>query len=162
MYIIATTRFNNETWEENKKWREKHDWDGCIYGAPVKISEDIPGYSALFILEMNNDKNKIEGIGLIYNRLYYDNSYRIYADRNYNRYTYKSKYRISRENLSTEEETIMKKFDVLLFTGSRHLKRGQGITSVPRYILKNKDNFNYKKYFKHLFIQHFGPQNILY
>ena len=158
MYTIATTRFNNFTWEENKKWREKHDWEGCIYGTPVHISEEIPGNTIIFILEMNNEENKVEGIGIIYNRLHLDQRYKIYQDQNYNRFTYKSKYRIPRENLSLEEEKIIKKFDTLLFTGSRHLKRGQGITSIPQYILKNKDKFNYKKYFKNLFIQHFQNQ----
>ena len=72
MYTIATTRFNNATWEENKRWREKHEWYGCIYATPVRISEDIPGNTIVFILEMNNEENKVEGIGIIYNRLHFD------------------------------------------------------------------------------------------
>ena len=38
---IATTRFNNETWEQNQTWRRRNEWDGCIYGSPMEMKEDI-------------------------------------------------------------------------------------------------------------------------
>ena len=38
-YYIGTVRFSNETFQENKKWREENDWDGCIYGSPTPIAQ---------------------------------------------------------------------------------------------------------------------------
>ena len=94
MFTIATTRFTNKTWTEKEEWCKKNEWKGCIYGTPRKITDKIPHNSILFVLEMNNDKNRIESIGLIKNSLYADKYYKIYSDGNYNRYVYKSLYKI--------------------------------------------------------------------
>ena len=72
MYYIGTVRFSNETFQENKKWREENDWDGCIYGSPTPIAQSpywrkVGMGAEIFILEMNNDEDRIEGIGLIKN-----------------------------------------------------------------------------------------------
>ena len=85
---------------------------------------------------------------------------RIYDDRNYNRYTYRSNYRIDRSIITTEEEKIFKIFDVLLFKGSRHMKRGQGITSVPLWISKNK-HIDFIAFFRELFVKYFIDIKIL-
>ena len=57
MYVIATTRFNRATFNENKTWREKHKWKGAIYSTPLMTN--ISPEKVIFILEMNNDENKI-------------------------------------------------------------------------------------------------------
>ena len=44
---------------------------------------------------------------------------------------------LSREELHEHEEKIMQILDMLCFKGSRHLKRGSGITSLPQWIIKN-------------------------
>ena len=31
-FYIGTTRFTTSTYAENKAWRDKHNWRGCIYG----------------------------------------------------------------------------------------------------------------------------------
>jgi len=154
MHIIATTRFNTKTWKENESWREKNQYQGCIYGCPKQICIDITPTIPMFILEMHNDENKVKGIGFIKNSIIMDKLYRIYEDRNYNRYTYKSKYRIDRTVLSKKEETIIKIFDGLLFKGSGHLKRGQGITSIPSWMANNK-HINFVKFFKELFSKYY-------
>ena len=69
MFYLATTRFNTKTWNENCQWREKHQWNGCVYGSPVRISDKYIPNSKMFVLEMHNDKNKIQGIGLIKNSI---------------------------------------------------------------------------------------------
>ena len=94
---IATTRFNNETWEQNLTWRRRNEWDGCIYGSPMEMKEDIYKGALVIILEMNNDVNKIMGLGLVKNSVATDKYYKIYKWGNYNRYTYKSEYRIDRD-----------------------------------------------------------------
>lgn len=148
---IATTRFNNESFIENERWRERNNFTGCIYGTPIKIKENVVPNSTIFVIEMNNDENKIMGIGLIKNALHMPNK-RIYSAGNYNRYTYKGKYRINRINLSLNEEyeKVIKIMEELLFKGSRHMKRGQGITIVPDWISNNK-HINFKKYFNKMF-----------
>jgi len=76
---IATTRFNNETHFQNSTYKQKVKQIGyeCIYGTPMKIKEKIPLHSYVYVIEMNNDKNKIEGIGLIKNERKVDKNYRI-------------------------------------------------------------------------------------
>ena len=64
-FNIALTRFTNETYLQNKFWRERHSHYGCIYGCPVKISYVIDPDIILFVLEMNNTTNKIMGISVI-------------------------------------------------------------------------------------------------
>ena len=98
-YYIGTTRFNNSTFNENQMWREKHSHKGCIYGFGVTMSVKIPINSNVFVIEMNNNKNKIKGIGLIKNHFYNDQKYNIYNDQNYNRFIYKGSFRISREKI---------------------------------------------------------------
>ena len=89
---ICITRFDNKTFNENKLWKEKNNESGCIYGTPVKISEKIFPEEMLIVLEMNNSENRLEGIGIIKNRLCKENrkKYKIYSDNNYNRFIYKS------------------------------------------------------------------------
>lgn len=150
MYELATTRFNTETWTENTNWREKHIWNGCIYGLQKKITNRILISNHIFVLEMHNDKNNIMGIGAIKNKLVLNKRPKIYKDYNYNFYIYKSKYRVDRNELTKKETKIIKILDVLLFKGCRHVKRGQGILRIPEWIIKNK-HLNFIKHFKKMF-----------
>ena len=133
-FYIGTTRFTNKTFYENKRWRENHNWTGCIYGTPIPIA-NTPHYSKIekddkiFVLEMNNDTNKIEGIGYILNHIRHDFKARIYSDCNYNRYIYRSKHRLDRKQI--KNASIIEFFEKVLFKGKGHLKRGQGITLIP-------------------------------
>ena len=128
--FIMTSRFNNNTWEENTYFREKQSKIGCIYCSPNPVSMNIPNESILFILEMNNDKNHISGVGMVMNKPKI-NKYFVYENGNYNRYSFIGNYRIDRTEMTEEENTIMRVFDILCFTGNRHMKRGQGLTMFP-------------------------------
>ena len=154
MPCIGTTRFNSGTWQENKQWRETNNHNGWIYGTPMRLNEKIYIGDIVFILEMNNDKNKIEGIGMVRNTVYADKKYTIYKDGNYNRFIYKSDYRIDRQQLTRYEEKIFELLDILVFKGGRHLKRGQGITQLPKWICDNK-HFDFIKFFKKVFNKRF-------
>jgi hypothetical protein len=88
----------------------------------------------MFVLEMNNDTNKIIGVGMIRNHAICS-KYHVYENGTYNRYAYSGKYRIDRSEMAEEEEVIMQAFDILCFTGNRHMKRGQGLKSFPVDIL---------------------------
>ena len=152
MHVIATTRFNSKTWCENERWREKNDWKGCIYGTPMVIKESIGLNVPMFVLEMHNDTNIVKGIGLVRNSISKEKRHRIYTDGNYNRYTYKSEYRIDRADMSKKELVVMRMFDVLLFKGKRHLKRARGITVVPDAISKNR-HIDFIGFFRKMFLK---------
>ena len=61
-FWIGTTRFTNYTYKENQDWRERFKWKGCIYGLNKKLPLTVPHLGLVFVLEMNNDQNKIMGI----------------------------------------------------------------------------------------------------
>ena len=65
MTTICCTRFNEDTWSQNERWRRQNNYIGSIYNSPVKIREIIPLLSIIYVIEMNNDINKIMGIGII-------------------------------------------------------------------------------------------------
>lgn len=135
MIKIMATRFNNSTWDENCRWREKNNFNGCIYNSPVYIKDNIPLQIPLFVIEMNNETNKIEGIGKIVNYVHTDKKYKVYSDLNYNRYTYHGKQRVNRDMIKDKEK--LEKLEDRLFKGKSHLKRGQGILNVPSDIYRD-------------------------
>jgi hypothetical protein len=132
--ILVTTRFNNSTWTENQQYIKKYPHIGCIYPSPEMNSKEMTDGTYLFVLEMNNEENKIMGIGLVKNHPIY-NKYKVYSNQNYNRFAYLGKVRIDRKDMDDMEEKIMKAFDILCFKGSRHMKRLQGIKAFPADIL---------------------------
>jgi len=79
----------------------------------------------------------------------------IYKDRNYNRFTYKSEYRVSRSKMTNDEKQIIRVLDKVLFKGSRHLKRGQGIIALPTHIT-NTTYVDLLMFFRTMFKKRFG------
>lgn len=134
--FICTTRFTDATWEENKNYMKnlRSSKTKCIYGSPFTLKSRIPHEGIVFVLEMNNDQNKIMGVGLIRNHPI-QGKHRIYENGNYNRYAYLGLYHISREEMAEDENNIMNAFDILCFKGSKHMKRGSGINLFPDEIL---------------------------
>lgn len=75
---LACTRFNNNTWQEYQDWINTNQQTyeqiyqrplKCIYGTPREISnKKIPPQAKILVIEMNNDENKIMGIGEIINQ----------------------------------------------------------------------------------------------
>ena len=135
--LILTSRFNNKTWFENSQIREKHSIQ-CIYCSPQKINEDLQHHSFLFVVEMNNDENRIEGIGIIRNKIQYDNKIRVYEEGDYNRYVYTGKYRLDYKILMEFCPRIVEAFNQLLFKGKAHSKRGRGLTKFPKNLFKTE------------------------
>lgn len=156
MVTLVTTRFNTKTWQERQQWLERNEWDGCIYGTPIRVNQDIKPH--MIVLEMHNDENKIKAISFVKNQVLFDKTYSVYKDRNYNRYIYKSRYRLVivhiEETLTPLEKKILAIFNQLLFKGACHFKRAQGITAVPNWIMKNKI-IDFSKHFKDLFIRYY-------
>lgn len=127
-FYLASSRFNNNTWMENRKFCEEYK-KKIAYCCPVPISMKIPLDVFIGVLEMNNDTNRIIGIGLINNRTVHKTW--VYENGNYNSYTFIGKRRIDRLEMTEEEEKIMQILDQYCFKGNGHLKRGQGITYFP-------------------------------
>ena len=154
---IASSRFNQQTWDENCSYRREKNISGCIYGSPCQLSSKIQPKTLVFIMEMNNTTNKIEGIGLIYNIIKCDRYYRVYDTGNYNRYIYGSEFRISRNVLMQYNDELVKALEHILFKGKTHMKRGSGITTVPEKLLKNElfNGINARKELINIFKQYF-------
>ena len=127
-FHLVTSRFTNETWCENRNFCENFK-NKTAYCSPIPISGKIPPDVLVGVLEMNNDTNRIIGIGFIPNKIYPKTW--IYENGNYNRNTYIGKRRIDRSDMTESEEKIMELLDSYCFKGNGHLKRGQGITSFP-------------------------------
>jgi ribosomal protein S13 len=150
---ITTTRFNNETWEENRNYVKHHHGVGCAYGTCEQISTKIHNEGVLMVLEMNNDENRIMGIGMVRNHPL-ARKHRIYSNEEYNRYAYVGRHRIDRLEMNSEEETIMRAFDILCFKGSRHLKRLRGIKTFPIDMLyRCKKVMDLPEFIKNMFIK---------
>jgi phage pi2 protein 07 len=158
MFYLACTRFNNQTYKENTNYRIKNG-ESVIYGSAFKTRQIYSVGALIFVTEMNNETNKIEGIGLIKNLLVCDKYYKIYDDNNYNRYIYRGKYWLSREQLDKLDIEISETLNNILFKGKSNMKRMSGITVLTDKLftnweyelrdLKNKVKNAFLNYFKH-------------
>jgi hypothetical protein len=151
MFTLVSTRFNNETFQENLHYREKKGIS-CIYCSPQPMSPKIGLESLVVVVEMNNSTNQIEGIGLIKNKVE-TKSYYVYDTRNFNRYIFKSDYRISRNELLRNHEKIVERLEERLFKGKTHLKRGSGFTTIPEKLVTWEDEINMKQWIQTVFIE---------
>jgi hypothetical protein len=99
----------------------------------------VPVDAGIFILEMNNNTNEIEGIGIIRNMptRCEEVGLKIYNDDYYNSYFYHGTYHISRKKILEKHENIkpLAYLENLIFKGSKHLKRGgnAGCFSLTNY-----------------------------
>lgn len=141
---IVTTRFSNNTWKENMDYLVKNKDICCIYGSPQEMSPKILYDSIVFVIEMNNTINQIEGIGLVKNRPFVDKYYSIYSEGNYNRFVYKSNYRIDRESILRVDPMIVDILEYVVFKEKSHLKRGSGFTTITQELLKRKKSETYQ------------------
>ena len=137
MFYLASTRFNDSTWEENRNYRKKKDTPTVLYGTSIKINKKYPPGVIMFVIEMNNEKNEILGIGLIRNLLVLDKKHPIYSAGDYNRYIYGGDYWISREDLLLQKRYLVEILDTILFKGKSHLKRQSGISVLTPKLFTN-------------------------
>ena len=59
MYGVLLSRFTNETYAENKRYKETHSIK-CIYGSTLPISPSLPMID-YFVIEMNKSYYPNEG-----------------------------------------------------------------------------------------------------
>lgn len=134
-FYLGSSRFTNDTWQENRNFCLKYNIK-TAYCSPIPISTKIPLDVLICVLEMNNETNRVIGIGLIRNKII--PKIWIYEHGNYNRNTYIGKRRIDRSEMTDTEEKVMEILDSYCFKGNGHLKRGQGITSFPvKYLFES-------------------------
>lgn len=159
MFHIASTRFNNATFAENMAYRQKKE-EIVLYGTSISTHKKYTVGSIFAVFEMNNEENRIEGIGLITNNIVFDKKHKIYSDSDYNRFIYRGKYWIGREQLLVLDEDLVTIFDKILFKGKSHLKRQSGITVVTEKLTKKWDHdlAIMKRRVKGLFINTFKMQ----
>ena len=108
---------------------------------------DLNGKVA-FMVAIKKCRYKIMGIGLVRN--YINPKYKmcIYkSDTNYNRYVYNSAHRKDRSEINKK---LLCALELILFKGSGHFKRGQGITTIP-WKRFGKSGSDIYKLFKGLF-----------
>jgi hypothetical protein len=83
---------------------------------------------------MNNEKNQIEGVGAIRNKV--DRKrHRVFSDYSYNRFTYRGNYRLTREQLKEADADMVAMLEMILFKGKSHAKRQCGITLISSKVL---------------------------
>lgn len=148
--MLASARFNQKTFREREEFMRRNNIE-CIYGTQLKIKPKVALNQLLLVVEMNNEINKIMGIGLIRNILCDQQD--IYHDTNYNRFTYMGKYRITREQMEEHDKHIVEIFDLILFKGYTHIKRHSGITIIPPALLScdRVENIDLTKKVKSMF-----------
>ena len=156
MVFICTTRFNTETLQQNCAWRRRHQkLDECVYGSPIPMKHAVRENAWMIVLEMQNDANKIAGIGLVKNSPNLPSvpishskgggggalKPSVYNCGNYNRFIYQGAYRIDLLSndpddikLTREEQLVIKMLELALFYGPNHSKRGKGICELPKHV----------------------------
>ena len=158
MFYLACISFNNKTYDENMGYRNNKYNKKVIYGSMLKIREIYPTESLIFIAEMNNSENKIEGIGLIKNILVYNKKHKIHENNEYNRYIYQGKYWLSRTQILDVDFEILTIFDDILFKGKSHLKNRIGIRIITDNLFVNWSSYDLttlKNKVKHVFNHYF-------
>ena len=162
---ILTTRFSNYGIKENRVWRDEHGLNtSCVYGTPVMITHHVMDDAYAFVIQMNNDKNKVEGIGLIRNKVCEQRYRRIHSDPNLNRYSYEGEYRVDVSQIGHHEDDeddeyykkLIQTLEVLLFKGKRHSKRSIGISRIPNWIKYNRFDYDFGKALFEMFEKYAG------
>ena len=64
-FLVGTVRYNNKTYLQNHSWKQRKKHKGCAYGLNKPLCKKIPKGKYIYIIEMNNDINKIMGINAI-------------------------------------------------------------------------------------------------
>jgi len=156
MKYIAVTRFNDDTFNEYINFLNNNNLNKCesVINTPVKINSNIQINSVLYVLEMNNSKNKIMGINKIINRNYNNQKIKVYDHLPYNRYSYLGSKRIDRKNLNNIEKQIIQFFEHICFKGKKHMKRGHGIQIISNNFLRKTEKVvNLLSFIENMFIE---------
>jgi hypothetical protein len=126
MAIIMVYKHTSQSLRELDEWKKRKKHHDHCYNFERMLDKNIPKDIPIFIIDANNDLDRIEGIGIIYNtkikKMY---RYNIYSIQRYNRFSYKTPYYTGVDDIKTTEKGVMciKFLEYVLFYGHRHLKR---------------------------------------
>lgn len=153
VYDIYTTRFTSDTYHQNMRYKQNINWGGSLYSTMLTFPANTPD-KLLFVLDMNNTTNKIVSIGLVLNSLAKEQNINIYSNPAFNNYVYKSSYHISLarfygdidelgiceqdKDISDWQKFIEDEFELKLFYGKSHSKRGGSFMVFPKKFKKRK------------------------
>lgn len=131
-HFIETTRFNSASLEVNRHARG----EGCLYGNPYPLKKRQQPFR--FVLELNNDTNRIEGVGLISAKSLLRGSQEVfrnvYENVLFNQNVYRGQYRVGRKVLDDYNEfsaELIQQLEDCCFHGFHHVKRGNGFSKLP-------------------------------
>ena len=124
---VLLHKHSNETYTALNEWRTKKNITGTSYNLDHKLHKSLPDKTPLYIIDINNDVNRIEGIGILYKckikRLY---KYNIYPHRERNRYSYKTPFYMKRDaliELNNKSKLCIYFLEYVLFYGKKNYKR---------------------------------------
>jgi len=126
--------FNLNLIRENENWKERNNYEGCIYSTPNKGLRHIKEKNIVFVFEANMEINEIIGMGIILK----ENSkkVKIYSDSNKNRYNYRGKYHFSKEELIKMNEEFVDNIEKMIFKSKFHLKRINGLSIISKRLME--------------------------
>lgn len=138
MVLVATTRFTNATYAENMEYRKRKGL-ACVYGLQEPLSERCAYGAEVFVFEMNNDANRIEGVGLIRN-VHTGEYHKIHENNQYNLCSYVGSYHMTRDQLAEYcNKEWLQDMEELMFKGKSNLKRLTGIRLLTNKLLNRKE-----------------------
>jgi hypothetical protein len=130
MQQIAITRFSNETFDEYIRYVDNSKISN-FYNTPVPIAKRIQIGASIIVLEANIEENKMMGFGMIKNNYVQYYKHNVYKYKYRNRLSYVGGYsRVDISEMTTQEKKVMRIFEIVCFTGARHMKRGIGIQCI--------------------------------
>ena len=153
-FYIGTIKYNKYCRvDEVQRWKDMKKWEGCVYSVPKPIAKCIRKRKYIFVIEMNNNTNKIEGIGFIRNIDNLGRNTGIHHDMKYNLYNYNSSFHVGFKDMCKKDNGNYIEFLTrLLFYGRSHYKRGPGIITVSPSRFNTLDYYHKTiDYFKSLF-----------
>ena len=135
-HYLMTSRFSTATLAENARYRAA-EGAACVYSVPAVVdSHFVPLGALMFVLEMNNDTNRIEAVGLVRHAMPRYRARDVYEKSVHNVFSYVGSQRLARAEMDAAEERAMRALDLLCFGGSRHQKRLKGLQLFPAYFLR--------------------------
>jgi hypothetical protein len=138
MVLVATTRFTAQTYAENLEYRKRKGL-ACVYGLQEPMSDRCAYGAEVFVFEMNNDTNRIEGIGLIRN-VHTGEKHTIHSNNQYNLCSYVGSYHLTRDQLLEHcNPQWLMEMEELMFKGKSNLKRLTGIRLLTDKLLRRKE-----------------------
>jgi hypothetical protein len=139
MLEIGISRFTDETYKENLKWKQAQNYTGSVYGFDREIPLSKFNYmGVIYVIDIRCSANTkktpphIYGIGEL---RFINKEHKcpdIYQNREYNRFMYFGEHYLTKQQLIIDKEsqetiTLLEK---MLCSGPRHFKRGDGLTKL--------------------------------